>query len=798
VGVECEFAAGVREGDQFVFDQPVDRALGVDAFLVALAGRNAGEELDAFVDGCDREDVELAFLDGGDDIAAQHEMLLVGPGDHHGVGAVEAAGAAEFEEAFDLVVDAADSLDFAALIDGAGDGKVLADRHVGEGREQGIELGRRSAVAVDAAVGLFEDDAGRQRRRAVEGVAAGEEGREDQHAFGMQRAAEFDFALDVVDLAGAHAHARSDAAGLAEGEAAKRHDAEAVDLADLAACGVDQHDVAFDHFARADADALVPSHVGGHRAVDVGGVDKFVSGFGGPEIGFAQAVGKGSDAQRQFRRVLGFAPEFFDDVGYGLGGERAQVFTFRDRADQPGVVGNGLIAPIDRVLEVDGDFEQFGKVGVALEQRMIELAVAEQDDLGRERDGIGLQGLRAHDRHAVHGRFNRHGAGAQATFQHLPRIGLKQQSACVDQQISAVGQMQAAGADEREIGEQGAHLRLLFDAADEIANRRVVFDDNGGSGFGAIADQQVNPEAAQARIGLGGEIGHRHVGHNFFPFGDRGDAKQTGVADQFLCYRFDVCKHVRQIGEGAANVFDHVHDRQVGVFAVEFRHFLAAFAFPAGKAFEQNGKFILQRFELAGYHFALGIGQGIEVFWLHDTRLYNGSEGESDGRAQQGEVLGAGLFAQGLEGLLLGMVDAVDGGAAARLVFVAFEDGWDERLQFVDGLVHRVFELLGPAGWQCDGARTVGLREIGHVNPISGGGHFRGILVDQREDGAVAGGAAFAQNKDVEARLVDAGAEVQGLKGAGLADQSFEGFQFGGGFEGERFGFTDPAKARRH
>src|SRR5690606_37348576 len=86
------------------------------------------------------------------------------------------------------------------------------------------------AVAVDATVRLLENEARPQGYRPVEGVARGQVARQDQHALGMERAAQFDFAFDVDHLARTRAHPRGDAAGPAEGEISDTGDRKAIDL----------------------------------------------------------------------------------------------------------------------------------------------------------------------------------------------------------------------------------------------------------------------------------------------------------------------------------------------------------------------------------------------------------------------------------------------------------------------------------------------------------------------------------------------------------------------------------------
>src|SRR3546814_15029469 len=58
----------------------------------------------------------------------------------------ESALTADIEEPLDLLVDATDDLHVTVLVDRAGHREILADRHLGEGGEQGVELGAGRAV----------------------------------------------------------------------------------------------------------------------------------------------------------------------------------------------------------------------------------------------------------------------------------------------------------------------------------------------------------------------------------------------------------------------------------------------------------------------------------------------------------------------------------------------------------------------------------------------------------------------------------------------------------------------------
>ena len=75
--------------------------------------------------------MKLAGSDGFQNILAQHQIFHVGLRHHHALRAGEALDAADVKEAFDFFVHAADGLNIALLVDGAGHGDVLTQRQAG-------------------------------------------------------------------------------------------------------------------------------------------------------------------------------------------------------------------------------------------------------------------------------------------------------------------------------------------------------------------------------------------------------------------------------------------------------------------------------------------------------------------------------------------------------------------------------------------------------------------------------------------------------------------------------------------
>ena len=86
--------------------------LGVDG-----RGGPAGEQLEALVDRIDRPDVETAGGHRGGDLRVDHQMADIRARDHDPLVTGRAALAAEGVEALDRLVDGADRLDAAALIE---------------------------------------------------------------------------------------------------------------------------------------------------------------------------------------------------------------------------------------------------------------------------------------------------------------------------------------------------------------------------------------------------------------------------------------------------------------------------------------------------------------------------------------------------------------------------------------------------------------------------------------------------------------------------------------------------------
>ncbi len=252
-----------------------------------------------------------------------------------------------------------------------------------------------------------------------------------------------------------------------------------------------------------------------------------------------------------------------------------------DGRDQPRVLSGGLFVAHEVVVEVGRDLEQLVEVGVLLGQQVVELAVAHEDHLDVQGDRLRLERDGAGDAEHLPRRLDADLLEAQGALQSFPGVGIGQHLERVQDQITAVGAVQHAGLDQREVGEQRAHHGDLLHAAHQVEIGRVALVDDRRSGGTAGIDQHVDPIAAQRRR-LAGGVGDGQVGGCAF----RGlllaglqEVVQV-VADALLHCR-EIGRHVRQVLVLDQQVVDQVVDHHGGDLVVQVAQTTAELALPA-------------------------------------------------------------------------------------------------------------------------------------------------------------------------------------------------------------------------
>ncbi len=165
--------------------------------------------------------MEFPLGHGLHDFVFEHQVLDVGAWDQHRLLSGKATELADIKESLNLFIDRADGLDLAVLIDRSGDRVGLLDRNLGDRREQCIKLGRRGAVTLHPAIGLFKDKTGSERERAAGRISGTQERTQDQHPFGVDGSTQLNLPLDVDHFPLTHPDSGGDAAGVAESEVAE-------------------------------------------------------------------------------------------------------------------------------------------------------------------------------------------------------------------------------------------------------------------------------------------------------------------------------------------------------------------------------------------------------------------------------------------------------------------------------------------------------------------------------------------------------------------------------------------------
>ena len=438
----------------------------------------------------------------------------------------------------------------------------MPDGQVADGGEEGAQFGHRGGVAFDLGVGLLEAEAGGEAERQGVGEAGGEEGGQRHDALGVEGAGQAGFFLDVDDFAFAEAHGGGDANGVGEAAVAEIDDGQPVDLADPLAAGFDVQVAAQDGFLQLGVEAA-----GARLARLDGGLDRFDTdaagaSAAGDEVGFAHQVEQALHVARQPFGILRLARGVLDQAGAGGALEGEQIFLARQGGDDAGVVEVAGGGARQLVLEVSNHFEQLGEVGVVGLQQVIQLALADQDDLDVERDRHGVERHRVDQRQHLAERFDPNLARTQGAFQTLPGIRLHQQLVRVEDEIAAVGLVQCARFDEGEVGDQGAEVFDVLDPADEVGVGGVIGRHHRRAGEAVAIDQDVDLVAA--------ETGRRRQGETVQQrWRLRGFAEFVGVLDEVGLDVVEIGAHGLDVGVFVAQLAELVFHRQAGKLAVE-------------------------------------------------------------------------------------------------------------------------------------------------------------------------------------------------------------------------------------
>ena len=381
-------------------------------------------------------------------------------------------------------------------------------------------------------------------------------------------------------------------------------------------------------------------------------------------------------------------------------------------------------------------------------------------------------------------------AGLEGPLEGVPGVRLGEKLAGFQHQEAAVGLMQRAGLDHAEIGEEGAELGLVLDAAHQILQDRVALVDNGGPGLCGVVHQHVDSVLAEGPLALlppRDRYPHEHDRGLFIRL-----LEVFGVVDNVGQHGLEVVHHLRHGAPAVTHVVDKVLGCEGGHFTVEFSHGVAAGAFVLPNEPHDLLQMLVERLQALVDALLLFGGECLVCFARHGLALSGlGRESQTRRGAHHDETAGIRLLAEVGELRLLLLADLLSDDALLLLVLLAFEGMGDGRLQVLDELLHVLAELLGLACRQVDGVRTVRLSEVVDVHPVVGRGARGGLVGQEVVDGARLAGPRGSRGVDVVAVVVDAHAEGHRRDRSVLTDDLGEVRKLVCGLEGERRWVTD-------
>jgi hypothetical protein len=335
------------------------------------------------------------------------------------------------------------------------------------------------------------------------------------------------------------------------------------------------------------------------------------------------------------------------------------------------------------------------------------MTLADQDHLQIERDRFGLDGQRRQQAEELTQRLDLDLACAQRAFQPLPGIRLGQQFFRVEHQVATVRARQGARADHREVGDQRAHVGNVIDAADQVLEARLVFEDHWRALGAAVIDAQIDLVAGERQVA--GDRAHRPF-RLAFRF-----AQLFGALDDVMHHFVEEGDDILQIRVMRLELLDQMANRQRHRLAAQFHQARLQFTPPARKLMQQLAQLFAVFFDQLVDARLFLVRQRFEVFRPH--RLFALQRGEHEalrGAQQRNAVFTGGLtkLAQGLIFAFLVFLLHRFGLAAEG---VAVECGGDRLGQIGDETLHVGLQRGAAAGGQDQQPRTVAVGEVIHV-----------------------------------------------------------------------------------
>ena len=465
--------------------------------------------------------------------------------------------------------------------------------------------------------------------------------------------------------------------------------------------------------------------------------------------GFPRQIGQVHEPRSHLIAPARQAHAVFDHAGDRGAVEGAQSFVFAKFVQPPAVLPDDVVVHLHLFVELHAHLEDLFELLFMRVENFIKIAVADQDDLHREINWLGLERGRPEREKHLHGLNFQFGV-VQRALQRPPDTHFRQRVERIHDEKAAVGAQHRARPQVHEIGgPHPARIVAALNRPEEIRVRRRGLEDHRRGVLLVMAEKHIDPVDAERiafRSGhLREDLAARRSGAGFllvFPFLERIEIIE------------DVMPHLLEVfGNVGGRVFflellDKAVHQDRGGLLLEVAEFARQFAGKRQRLAIDDGEllpellvfaFQLLRRDIFEFSFLHQLG---DVFDRHHLPVENRENFRQRHRAHlhvsKGKLLPRNAARKIIHQLFFPQRITVDDASLLPLERFAFEHLRDSPAQKVDARLHVFLEAVGLAARQSQQPRAVRVLEIINVTAVGARLASRLQLFDEFLDHAAA------------------------------------------------------------
>src|SRR5579863_1594764 len=199
----------------------------------------------------------------------------------------------------------------------------------------------------------------------------------------------------------------------------------------------------------------------------------------GNVAGFASEVGKFEEPRGDFSAPPGATHPVFENRGDGAAIKRAEMFIIGKLPQAAAVVADHFLAPVHLLVEFDANFENLLEVVLVIVEELIHFAVADENDLHVNVDGLRFQCSGAEREEKVY-RLDFELPVIKRSLESAPHSGFRERIERVHHEEPSVRAQQRPATKIHEIGiPAAARIVAAVNRAEQIRVRGDGFKNNG-------------------------------------------------------------------------------------------------------------------------------------------------------------------------------------------------------------------------------------------------------------------------------------------------------------------------------